>query len=120
MASVRPTLIITFSLCVCFSAPTTFAFTWQDLWSTPNQQGAKALKKKQAKKAAKLFSAKNWKGVANYRAKSYQQAVRDFAKNKSPQANYNRGNALAKAGQYQVAIDAYNQRKEWIFSTFVW
>ena len=86
-----------------------FAFSWQDLWLTPNQQGAKLLREKQPKAAAKHFENPLWQGVSNYRAGDYDKAIGDFATLDTPLANYNRGNALAKSGQYQAAIQAYDK-----------
>jgi len=96
-------------LILCFVSSSAFAFSWSDLWLTPNQQAAKALKKGQAKKAAELFRSPEWKAVANYRSKDYQQALKDFSKRKNAAADYNRGNSLAHMKQYQAAIDAYSQ-----------
>ncbi len=85
------------------------AFSWTDLWTRPDQQGAKALRAGKPQQAAKLFENPQWRGTAEYKAKRYQQAVDNFAAGNTANAYYNRGNALAHLGRYQDAIKAYDQ-----------
>ncbi len=80
---------------------------WDDLWYNDNQQGARLLKQNQPTAAAESFNDPQWKAIADYRAGRYEQAIQGFSKSNTPMANYNRGNALAKMGQYQKAIEAY-------------
>ena len=47
-----------------------------------------------------------------FREGEYVQAARDYARVESADGHYNRGNALAKAGQFQQAIDAYDRALE--------
>lgn len=49
------------------------------------------------------------RGNEAYRKGDYQSAARQYTGIGSATAHYNRGNALAKAGQYPQAIDAYDQ-----------
>ena len=48
-------------------------------------------------------------GVAAYTGKDYAAAAQDFARLPGADAAYNHGNALAKAGKYEDAINAYDQ-----------
>lgn len=88
---------------------------WRNLWSTPDQQAARSLATGDAKTAATQFSDPAWKASALYRAGDYEQAAKQFqtlrgADGKTPaDADYNRGNALARAGQLDAAIAAYNE-----------
>lgn len=96
-----------------FSTPhAAYALSWDDLWSTKNQQGAKALETQDAEAAAKLFEDTQWKGSAAYKAGDYEQAINAFSgipePERTPSNHYNLGNALAKAGQLEAALDAYN------------
>lgn len=85
------------------------AFEWQDLWERPDQRAAKALQNGDAKTAANLFNNQQWKASANYQAGDFENAAKQFAKEDSANGHYNRGNALAKAGKLDEAIDAYNK-----------
>lgn len=64
-----------------------------DLWRRPDQAEHAQLQR----------------GNEAYRKGDYQAAARHYTGIGSATAHYNRGNALAKAGQYPQAIDAYNQ-----------
>ncbi|WP_439668841.1 VWFA domain-containing protein [Cupriavidus necator] len=80
-----------------------------DLWLTYDQQGRRAFEQGDFARAATLFDDAMWRGVAQYRAGQYAQAVQSFALVDSPQADYNQGNALARQGQYQQAAARYRQ-----------
>jgi Ca-activated chloride channel family protein len=88
------------------------AFEWQDLWQTPDQQAAKAWQQGDSKAAAERFENPQWQGSAHYKAGDYEQAAASFANSESADGHYNRGNALARAGQLQQAIDAYDKALE--------
>ncbi|MEE4015928.1 VWA domain-containing protein [Roseibium sp. FZY0029] len=80
------------------------AGTWQDLWSTSDQQGQKAFASGDYDTASRQFETSSWRGSAAYRAGDYAAAAQDFSANA-----YNRGNALAKSGQLEDALGAYDQ-----------
>src|SRR5690606_39588424 len=50
-----------------------------------------------------------WRGSAQYRAGDYGAAAQSFAGLDGADADYNRGNALARAGKLQEAIAAYDE-----------
>lgn len=80
------------------------AGTWQDLWSTADQQGRQAFASGDYKAASGKFETPSWRGSAAYRAGDYAAAAQDFSA-----SAYNRGNALAKSGQLKEALAAYDQ-----------
>lgn len=83
---------------------------WDDLWQTKDQQGKVFLSKGQPQKAAQTFKRKDWQSVAHYRAGQYKQAATTLSSTPpSLTRYYNQGNALAHLGQYEKAIQAYNQ-----------
>lgn len=80
------------------------AGTWQDLWSTSDQQGKKAFASGDFNTASGKFETPSWRGTAAYRAGNYAAAAQNFS-----DSDYNRGNALAKSGQLKEALGAYDQ-----------
>jgi Ca-activated chloride channel family protein len=103
-----PALLI---LCLPWAQPG-YAMQWQDWWWTQDQQAAKAMKKKDYEKAAELFNDPAWKAAAEYKAGDYENAVKNLSQMDDAEAIYNRGNALARLGRYQEAIQAYEQALE--------
>ncbi|AIG00843.1 putative transmembrane protein [Pseudomonas fluorescens] len=89
-----------------------YAFDFQDLWLRPDQQGQYLLKHKRPAEAAEHFENPQWQGVALYEAGNYAEAARRFAEGSDAYSHYNRGNALARAGELEAAIDAYEQALE--------
>ncbi len=83
------------------------AFSWENLWIRPDQQGVQALERGAPEEAAALFHDPEWKGVANYRAGKYQEAEKAFSTVDTPDGHYNRANALANLGRYEDALAAY-------------
>ena len=84
------------------------AFEWIDLWKTKDQQAAEAFADENHELAASLFEQTGWRGAANYRAKNYESAIASFSTTDSADGHYNRGNALALAGNLPEAIAAYD------------
>jgi len=81
---------------------------WDSLWRTPDQRGEQLLQQGDATAAANTFSDPRRKAYAELQAGNYPGAARDFAAFNDSNGNYNRGNALALAGQLQEAIKAYD------------
>ena len=89
-----------------------YAFGFEDLWRRPDQQGEHLLKRHHPAEAARRFQDPQWQGVALYQAGDYAGAVQRFAQGSSAADHYNRGNALARSGELEAAIDAYEQALE--------
>ncbi|WP_350614808.1 VWA domain-containing protein [Pseudomonas sp. HY7a-MNA-CIBAN-0227] len=89
-----------------------YAFDFQDLWLRPDQQGQYLLKKKRPSEAAEHFENPQWQGVALYEAGDYAGAAKRFAEGSDAYSHYNRGNALARSGELEAALDAYEQALE--------
>ena len=84
----------------------------QNLWFTPDQQARRALEAGDAERAAALFKNSAWAGAAAYSAGDYAAAAEHFQHTDSADGWYNRGNALARAGDLDGAIDAYQRSLE--------
>jgi len=89
-----------------------YAFEFNDLWLRPDQQGQRLLEQKRPSEAAQHFEDPQWQGVALYEAGNYAAAAQRFAEGNDARAHYNRGNALAKSGELEAALDAYEQALE--------
>ena len=89
-----------------------YAFSFTDLWLRPDQQGQRLLEQKKPLQAVQHFEDPMWQGMALYQAGDYAAAAERFAEVNSASAHYNRGNALAMAGELEAAIDAYEQALE--------
>lgn len=100
-------LVIVFAI-LPFAEPV-YAFGWNDLWLTKDQQAQKQLAEGNAGEAAQLFEDPVWRAVANYRAGQYAGSAEGFAGQEDTQNLYNLGNATARLGQFETAIDAYEQ-----------
>jgi Ca-activated chloride channel family protein len=83
------------------------AVEWDALWQRDDQRGVAALEQGDAERAARLFSDPEWKASALYRAGRYDESAEANAGLDTARAHYNRGNALARDGQFPQAIDAY-------------
>lgn len=86
-----------------------YALDWQSLWQTPNQRAQQAFNQQQYQQAAEQFDNPDWRAAAQYKAGQYQQAAETLKDTQSAEGHYNRGNALAQAGQLQEALQAYQQ-----------
>lgn len=86
-----------------------WAVDWEDLWQTPDQQAAAALREGRPEAAAETFRDPAWRGSALYRAGDYEAAARAFGALGHADAHYNRGNALARGGRLDEALAAYRQ-----------
>ncbi len=89
-----------------------YAMSFTDLWLRPDQQGQRLLEQKKPLEAIEHFKDPLWQGIALYQAGDYPAAAVRFAEVNSASAHYNRGNALAKSGELEAAIDAYEQALE--------
>jgi Ca-activated chloride channel family protein len=85
------------------------ASLWDDLWLTKNQQAQKALENGDAADAAAIFEDTEWRGVARYRAGDYTGSAAEFAESGDTRNLYNLGNAMAQQGEYEAAIDTYEE-----------
>ena len=92
---------------------TATASLWDDLWQTRDQQALEAMRAGDPSTAASLFENEDWKGAAQYKSEDYAGAADSFnigvEQTASSDSKYNLGNALAKLGDYDTAIQAYDE-----------
>ena len=105
----RKGVVASISLALLTHAPPPEAAGWDDLWLTPDQQGARHLSAGEASDAARAFADPNWRGVAEYEAGSYDQAAKSFAGKTTADNLYNLGNSLALQGDLRGSLSAYEE-----------
>jgi len=96
-------------LVLTMPAPPADAYSWSDLWLRPDQQAAELLQQGQAQDAAQTFQRPDWRAAAAYQAGDYRQALDALDGMEATGAWYNRGNTLARLGDYEKAIAAYDR-----------
>jgi Ca-activated chloride channel homolog len=89
-------------------ADTTGSTIWSNLWRNADQRGAALLQQGDPSGAAKTYTDPRGKSYAEFKAGNYAAAAQDLAALDDSEADYNRGNALAYAGNLQDALNAYD------------
>ena len=77
------------------------------LFKTNNQRAKQAFEKGDYTDAAALFDDPMWRGGALYEAGEYQAALENYQQVDGLEAIYNQGNALAKLGDLARALEKY-------------
>ncbi|WP_309043079.1 vWA domain-containing protein [Marinobacter sediminicola] len=83
------------------------AMDWGSLWQREDQRAAELIREDPTE-AASMLKSPEWRGSALYRAERFEEAAKAFAGVDSTLGDYNRGNALARAGKLKEAIEAYD------------
>lgn len=81
---------------------------WSDLWRTPDQQGQALLDAGKPAGAARRFHDPRRRAYADLEAGRYPEAAKLLEPFADAESEYNRGNALARMGQLQAALSAYD------------
>ena len=99
------------------TTPSAVAFEWADLWFTPDQQGQRFMNQGESQQAAGKFTTPESIGAALFLAGDFEKAASVFGRSANAEAHYNRGNAHVMLGEYDAAIDAYqnalSKRPDW-------
>jgi Ca-activated chloride channel family protein len=81
---------------------------WASLWRNADQRGEQLLRQGDAAAAARTYADPRRRAHAEFQAGDYAAAARDFAAFDDADAHYNRGNALAHAGDPEAALEAFD------------
>ncbi|PMH43161.1 hypothetical protein BCU68_04010 [Vibrio sp. 10N.286.49.B3] len=76
-------------------------------WKNSQQQGYDAFQHSDYSQASELFTDLKWKGAAQYQAGDYQGAIESLSQVDGEDAQYNLANAYAQDGQFEKAIELY-------------
>ncbi|WP_299975170.1 VWA domain-containing protein [uncultured Pseudoteredinibacter sp.] len=83
------------------------------LWYSKDQRALKAYQAQDYNKASELFKNPQWQALSDYQGGQFDKAAESLANlskdSQDPELHYNLGNALAKAGQFDEAIKAYDR-----------
>ena len=96
-------------LVLSISAPEVGAFEFADLWARRDQQAAQAIERGDTDRAVAVAPDHRWRGTALYRGGRYDESAAAFTAGDSADDHYNRGNALARAGDLRGALEAYDE-----------
>lgn len=98
------------SLALLLAAPApAAAFSFADLWFTPDQQGRYWFDRGDYARAAECFTDRFWRGAACYRAGDFECASEAWDGLDSPEAVYDLGNARVRRGQLEAAVASYER-----------
>jgi len=86
-----------------------YALEWQDLWQTQEQQAQQSYLQGDYQKAAEKFTNPAWQAAAQYKADTKLTEKQELPPATTATGLYNQGNVLAKSGQLEKAISAYEQ-----------
>ncbi|WP_295891434.1 VWA domain-containing protein [uncultured Vibrio sp.] len=78
-------------------------------WQTNDQQAKAMFDSQEYQKAAETFDDREWQGAAHYQAGNYQGAIESLTGLEGERALYNLANAQAQNGDFEQAIENYNQ-----------
>ena len=93
-------------LLVPFTTEPSHAFEWEDLWLRSDQQAAAAVERSEFENQH-ISAHSDWHGIALYRQDRFDEAAAQFGQRSDSIANYNQGNAFAKSGELQAAVEHY-------------
>lgn len=82
---------------------------WAALWQRRDQRAQAALQAGATDTARRLAADPDWQAAAAYRDGDFAAASANWATRDQASAHYNRGNALARSGDLQGALQAYDQ-----------
>ncbi|MCD9495030.1 VWA domain-containing protein [Photobacterium carnosum] len=78
-------------------------------WTNTNRQAYETFTDGNYKQAAQDFTSPQWKGIAEYKAQQYEQAIKTLKPLQDPISQYNLGNAYAQKGDYKQAAATYEK-----------
>lgn len=97
-------------LTVLFLIPQTLqAFSWDSLWSTPDQQAEHLFQEGKYEEAKEKFQNSDWLAATNYKLGDYDTAAHLYKTSNEVDGLFNFGTAKAKQGDFKAALEAYNE-----------
>ena len=82
---------------------------WQTPFLNADQEGLNSYQQEQFRDAAEQFENTSWKASSLYKAGRFEEALAAYRDVPGTDSLYNQGNALAKLGKLEAAIEKYNE-----------
>jgi len=92
--------------------PDADALDWSSLWQNSDQRAMQLYQQGDHQQAAEKFNDVSWRSAAKYRAGDFSAAAEGWQQQGGETATYNYATALARQGQYEEALDAYDRLLE--------
>lgn len=105
----RRGVVICLFACMLMPTPPVHAGWWDDMWWRRDQQGDQRFSAEDYASASQLYESAERKAAALFRDGKFEDSAQVLEPIDSAGANYNRGNALAHAGDIKGAITAYER-----------
>jgi Ca-activated chloride channel family protein len=109
MTTFRPVVLFAASLGLATAALALASARNPDLWSSPDRRADRLLRQGKFEEASKAYLDPYRRGVALYRAGEFKDAAAAFATVATPEAAFDRGNALVMQGKYADAVASYDR-----------
>ncbi len=81
-----------------------FAAELKDFFKRSDQRAVELLEQGRHDQATALFEDRQWRGVSQFRAGKYEEAMQDFDGAEDARSLFNHGTAAARAGDYTQAV----------------
>ena len=106
----RRGMLLFLALGVVLPIEQSHALSWDDLWLNEDQQAWNHLQNKEAEKAQNTAKDPKIQAAAAYENKQFKQAADMYKMQPNDlDRHYNQGNALAQAGEFEKALESYEQ-----------
>ncbi|WP_179952267.1 vWA domain-containing protein [Marinicella rhabdoformis] len=106
----RRGMLLFLALAVVLPVEQSHALSWDDLWLNEDQQAWKHLQNNEVEQAQNTAIDPKIQAAAAYKNKQFKQAADLYgSQDNALDKHYNEGNALAQAGEFEKALDSYEQ-----------
>ncbi|HEY1378113.1 MAG TPA: tetratricopeptide repeat protein [Gemmataceae bacterium] len=109
MTTRRPTILFAASLGLAAAALAVATARNPDFWSTPDRRADRLFAAGRFDEAAAIYQDPSRRGAALFRAGNFKDAAAAFAAAATPEAAFDRGNALVMLGKYDDAVKSYDR-----------
>jgi Ca-activated chloride channel family protein len=89
-----------------------FAFSFNDLWKTKDQQALELFQEGNYVEANNLFQNQEWQAASSYKIGDFENAAELFQNIPTAEGLFNYGTSKAKIGDFDKALEAYNKALE--------